>query len=120
MQQIGGADRLAGFDEWRKSLPVPPRSANCRCVHDGRVTNEQLAHELLLDESFQLEETGGLPDGCFQQVREQFHAAFWASLVDDLRVSPPIYRRVERVFEEVRDGLVTLVSAFYRAQVESI
>jgi hypothetical protein len=112
MLRIGGADCLAAFDE--RHPRRPRQGASGGSILDLRLTNEHLAHELLFDADFQLEESGGLPNQAFDRIREQFHAAFWASLVDDLRASPPIYSRVARVLGEVRDGLADLVCASYR------
>ena len=75
----------------------------------GRMKNEQLAHELLLDETFQLTESGNCEDNLvFRRIRESFHRAFWESLVDDIRLSPPCYVRVFKVLTEIRDGIVDL------------
>ena len=50
------------------------------------MTNEQLAHELLLDPTFQLDESGGcsVENPVFHRIRESFHKTFWESLVDKL------------------------------------
>jgi len=75
-----------------------------------RVTNEQLAHELLLDPAFTLDENGGCGGGnpVHSKIRLSFHVAFWESLADDLRLSPPCYARVVKVLGEVRDGIADL------------
>ena len=71
------------------------------------MSNEQLAHELLLDPTFQLDESGGCSaeNPVFHRIRESFHQAFWDSLVDDLRLATPCYVRVLRVLAEIRDGI---------------
>lgn len=78
----------------------------------GRMTNEQLAHELLLDPAFKLDDKGGsaAENPVFSRIRESFHVAFWDSLVDDLRLTPPCYVRVIRVLSEIRDGIADLGS----------
>lgn len=76
----------------------------------GRMTNEQLAHELLLDPNFKLDTRGAgyIEDGTLANVRDSFKTAFWDSLVDDLLVQPPCYTRVLKVIGEVRDGIIDI------------
>ena len=77
-----------------------------------RLSNEQLAHELMYDSSFQLDENGGCgEDGVLCRIKETFHSAFWNSLVDDMKCSKPCYVRVLRVFAEIRDGLLDLAGS---------
>jgi hypothetical protein len=73
----------------------------------GKMSNEQLAHELLLDPLFQLDNNGGtsLDNPTFRRIRESFHKAFWDSLADDFKLSPPCYVRALRVLREIRDGI---------------
>ena len=77
------------------------------------MTNDQLAHELLLDPTFQLDESGGcsVENPVFHSIRESFHKAFWDSLFDDLLVPIPCYMRVLRVLGEIRDGINDLVGS---------
>ena len=78
------------------------------------MTNEQLAHELLLDPAFTLDEHGGARvehSSPHAKIRSSFHLAFWNSLEDDLRLLPdPEYTRVARVLGEIRDGVADLAS----------
>ena len=79
----------------------------------GRMTNEALAHELLCDLRFQLDESGGcsVENPVFHRIRASFHQAFWDSLVDDLKLSSPCYARILRVLAEVRDGISDLAGS---------
>ena len=72
-----------------------------------RMSNEQLAHELALDPTFQLDEGGGCSaeNPLYQRIRGSFHRAFWDSLVCDLCLDMPCYTRVLRVLAEIRDGI---------------
>ena len=74
------------------------------------MTNEQLSHELLLDPTFQLDESGGCSaeDPVFLRIRESFHQAFWDSLVGDLRLDTLCYVRILRVLTKIRDGIHNL------------
>ncbi len=74
-----------------------------------RINNEQLAHELMIDNLFQLTERGDVavnPVADF--ISSGFHASFWASLGDDMTILPPSFVRVLRVLAEIRDGMVAL------------
>ena len=146
--QIAGAEVLAKFDEDRLASAVSDAPDGNGGSNDdngkggggayaalpGRMTNEQLAHELLLDPTFQLDESGGcsIENPVFHRIRESFHAvsfvlvfcficlstnisfnqqAFWDSLVDDLRLATPSYVRVLRVLAEIRDGINDLAGS---------
>jgi len=85
LQQIAGVDALNQFDEQRKvGLVGGPRtgvggsSASAYTALPGRMTNEQLAHELLLDPTFQLDESGGcsVENPVFHRIRESFHQVY--------------------------------------------
>jgi hypothetical protein len=74
--------------------------------------NEELAHELLLDPSFQLDSNGGsgIDNPAFHRIRDSFHQAFWDSLADDFKLNPPCYVRALRVLREIRDGITDLAT----------
>ncbi len=127
LQQIAGADALREFDQqWRTGQVVVSGTGGneggngggttgggAYASLPGRMTNEQLAHELLLDPGFQLDESGGYggDNPVFHRIRQSFHRAFWDSLVDDLKLVPPCYERVIRVLAEIRDGIVDLAGS---------
>mmetsp|Transcript_23312 Transcript_23312/g.58437 ORF Transcript_23312/g.58437 Transcript_23312/m.58437 type:complete len:1029 (+) Transcript_23312:225-3311(+) len=73
----------------------------------GGMTNEQLAHELLLDKDFRLDEKAGMSDDklVHTKIRETFERAFWESLVEDLSSVPPTYSRVLSVLTEIKTGI---------------
>ena len=140
MVQIAGTQGLAKFDELLRSeglyveeeeagaseqdaagsLP-PSTNASGLSSLPGRMTNEQLAHELLLDPGFKLDNEGAgyIDNTVLSSVRESFKVAFWNSLVDDLRLSPPCYTRVIRVLGEVRDAMIDLKPSL-RAQLREM
>ena len=125
LQQIAGKDALAKFDEGRLSGSVsidinvganqqpPDAGAGAYAALPGRMSNEQLAHELLLNPAFQLDEHGGCSaeNPVFHSIRDSFHRAFWTSLVEDLKLQRPCYTRVMRVIGEVKDGLADLAGS---------
>jgi hypothetical protein len=89
-------DGMSGDNDAPSGNPVPKR-----------MTNEQLNHELLLNPSFVLYPSV-TSFGCkpiFDKIQTMFADAFWKSLSDDLRLQPPCYTRVLRVFTEIKDGI---------------
>ena len=79
LSQIAGSDALAQFDVVRASDTYNPSVGNDAIVSyatlPGRLTNEQLAHELLLDPTFQLDDVGGssAENPITHRIRESFH-----------------------------------------------
>jgi hypothetical protein len=97
LQQIGGVDALAQFDEACKNgkPSIPPGESGgggggAYSSLPGRMTNEQLAHELLLDPTFQLSDTGGVEceNPVFHRIRASFHqvviSCFDFQMCDDI------------------------------------
>ena len=84
---IGGASALADYDAsqepWRRSVREQQEAATegregyegVARYHTGKMTNEQLAHELLLDPAFCLDQDGDGPfkDELHTVVRKTFH-----------------------------------------------
>jgi hypothetical protein len=70
-----------------------------------RMTNEQLAHEVLIDPTFQLDTYGSAPGENYVKIRASFEEAYWKSLADDLRLPTPCYARISRTLVELRDGI---------------
>jgi hypothetical protein len=112
LQKLIGAEAFAQFDADRRSAipPAPPPSHMLGNYSDlpGRMTNEQLAHELLLDPAFELNDCGGcsFDDPIHHRIRESFHDAFWGSIADDLRFAVPCFTRVLHTLSEIHDGIV--------------
>ena len=117
LQQIAGIDALNAFDEQhRTSATTGATTASTGTAYGalpGRLSNEHLAHELLMDPAFQLNDEGGCTseNPVFRRIRESFHQAFWDSLADDLRLLEPCFVRVLRVLGEIRDGVNELAGS---------
>lgn len=140
LQQAAGERVRQEFDSkhGRGGLPAPvqpaePQQTNTNNTTNlysslpGRMTNEQLAHELLLDPDFKLDDQGGssvenvvsspyahhtlshnthiscLFAQVFRHIRQNFHTSFWKSLEDD--IVQGCYFRVARVVAEIEDGV---------------
>jgi hypothetical protein len=96
-------------------------SSNSSGNENNGMTNEQLAHELLLDPLFELRSMYDDDDATRKKdpfaderlvkttLRKVFERAFWDSLLDDLCLQPcPLYSRVMSVLEEIRNGVCSL------------
>ena len=120
--QIAGEKVMAAYDAEQRASHVGPRraagvlvpqggnSTMARLPQVGSMTNEQLAHELLLDKNFRLDDKSGMSEDklVHTKIRETFERAFWESLVDDLSCDPPSYARVLSVLTEIKTGIETL------------
>lgn len=75
-----------------------------------RMTNEQLAHELLLDPAYVLTplKAAGCHNPVDAKIKECFLIAFWKSITADMKNDPPVFSRVLKVLKEIRDGTVEL------------
>jgi hypothetical protein len=78
LAQIAGAQELARFDADR-IIPIHRGGGGggggAYAALAGRMTNEQLAHELLLDPAFQLDDAGtaAAENAIYHRIRESFH-----------------------------------------------
>jgi len=81
LQQIAGKEELKKFDDNHSKGIIPggkpdkSGGGGAYAALPGRMSNEQLAHELLLDPMFQLDEGGGcsVENPVFHRIRESFH-----------------------------------------------
>lgn len=85
LEQISGPDALDAFDIQRKAGRAGLSNGSNGVITEaritmyttlpGRITNEQLAHELLLDPGFALDDVGGsgLESSVQHNIRESFH-----------------------------------------------
>ena len=122
LQQIAGKAALEQLDRELAERCLNPSSGGggdggsnggAYAALPGRITNEHLAHNLLLNPDFTLDEHGGCDseNPVYHRIRESFHRAFWDSLVDDLNLPTPCYVRVLRVLAEIRDGIADLTGS---------
>ena len=118
----GGAHELSMFD---KDHP-PDTMSNTKGSAQGtelsvQMSNEQLAHELLMDPNFQLTDRGTCCESpAAQRIRESFNESFWKSIADDLSMSEPCYVRVLRILIEFRDSFIMSAPPHEAAQVAEV
>ena len=129
LAQIAGQGALKAFDERERPAigggaggPPGGPGGSVYAALPGRMSNEQLAHELLLDPTFQLDESGSCDavNPVFERMRQLFHRAFWDSLVDDLNLPAPCYVRVIRVLCEIRDGINDLAGSREKSPLDEV
>jgi len=96
LAQVAGNDFLQKFDNDRQV-----QNFSEPALH---IANELLAHELLIDATFQLDDTCDY----IRKIQTTFHPSFWKCLEDDLKFDRPCYFRALRVLDDVRCGILEL------------
>lgn len=73
------------------------------------VTNMALAHEIMVNQAFQVKPTE-LPEGSLERrVKEIMHKAFWDCLEAQLNEDPPSYAHAIKLLAEVKETLVSFL-----------
>ena len=97
MMSIGGPAVLAEFDSTRPAIVAGIERGRDRVAWPEKTSNEQLAHELLLDPTFQLGDDGEYDgfDASSKGIRDRFHgvsfiAVLWCVEVSYCLSSPAI------------------------------
>jgi hypothetical protein len=128
LRQIGGQAQVdemqARLDAGEFVMGVPPAIQQGYVAPRGtalpeRMDNEQLAHELLLDPAFEINDagTGSEVSPVAQRIRDTYCSAFFNSIADDLALSPPAYTRVLRVLDECAIGIDDLFGSSVQEKV---
>lgn len=73
------------------------------------IKNMALAHEIAVDQNFQLKKLEPDEDSMQKQVKEIMHKAFWNLLAERLAEDPPNYDHALVLLQEIRDSLEELV-----------
>ena len=146
LEQIGGAAAITAFDarlalvqrgggmttmEPLSNAPIETHVIFNEAGGNGRLTNEELAHELFLDPFFQLRENGGGVGGSegeggwenrqYFLMRGMFERRFWDSVADDLRLAAgPCFALVLHLLDDVRKGLNDVSGMRERAEVNEL
>lgn len=69
-----------------------------------------LAHEIAVNENFQLKQNALPENSLAGQVKRVVHQAFWDVLEADLSAEPPQYEYAIRLFEEIRETLLSFLT----------
>ncbi|XP_048353654.1 T-complex protein 11 homolog isoform X2 [Sphaerodactylus townsendi] len=68
-----------------------------------------IAHEIVVNHDFQLQDANFLPNSLESRVKETLHNAFWDSLREELSKTPPDYSHVVRLIQEIKESLLSLI-----------
>ncbi|CAI5786148.1 Uncharacterized protein PODLI_1B035660 [Podarcis lilfordi] len=74
------------------------------------LSNLTLAHEIAVNESFHLERTEHPPNSLTRRVKQIVHQAFWDRLEEDLNEDPPEYEHAIKLFEEIKEILLSFLN----------
>jgi len=87
-----------------------------------KMSNEQMAHEILLDPLFQLNDHGSLPylHPALKTMRDCFHKSLWKCALDDLQEMPPNYEKFIGVLEETLEGITSLAASSEKQEIKLI
>lgn len=72
--------------------------------------NEQIAHELLIDASFQIADDGSIGGKIFA-INRAFTDAFWVATLEDLKKPESCYTLVFQVFGDILNGIHDIVGS---------
>ncbi|KAM3870240.1 T-complex protein 11-like protein 1 [Diretmus argenteus] len=97
----------------RGNTPSPPQASPPRFVSVEElmetakgVTNMALAHEIMVNQAFQVK-PAELPEGSLERkVKEIMHKAFWDCLETQLSENPPSYSHAIKLLAEIKETLL--------------
>ncbi|KAI8519122.1 T-complex protein 11 [Branchiostoma belcheri] len=105
--------------------PSPPQWISLEelmTVSNG-VTNMALAHEIAVDNDFQLQKYMPPENSLEKQVKDTVHRAFWDALREELAEEPPTFQHAINLLGEVKEMLVSILLPQHsrlRAQINEV
>lgn len=84
------------------------------------MTNMALAHEIAMEDSFELKQREYAENSLEQLVKETLHKAFWHILEEQLNEDPPNYDQAMRLLQEAKEILLDLVMPYSKRLREEI
>ncbi|XP_054974488.1 T-complex protein 11-like protein 2 [Sorex araneus] len=69
-----------------------------------------LAHEIAVNENFEVKQTPVPENSLFGRVKHIVHQAFWDLLESELNAEPPEYEHAIKLFEEIREILLSFLT----------
>ncbi|XP_053880744.1 T-complex protein 11 homolog isoform X2 [Malaclemys terrapin pileata] len=73
------------------------------------VSKMTIAHEIVVNRDFKLQEVNFSPNSLESRVKETLHKAFWDSLKEQLSASPPDYTHVIQLLQEIKETILSLL-----------
>ncbi|XP_056430614.1 T-complex protein 11-like protein 2 isoform X5 [Hyla sarda] len=74
------------------------------------LSNLLLAHEIVANENFHLETIDPPKNSLERQVKQIVHKAFWDRLESELKADPPEYEHAIRLFDEIKEILLSFLT----------
>ncbi|XP_042325009.1 T-complex protein 11-like protein 2 isoform X2 [Sceloporus undulatus] len=74
------------------------------------LSNLTLAHEIAVNENFYMERTEHPQNSLPGRVKQIVHQAFWDRLEEDLNEDPPEYEHAIKLFEEIKEILLSFLN----------
>ncbi|XP_050809005.1 T-complex protein 11 homolog isoform X1 [Gopherus flavomarginatus] len=85
------------------------------------VSKMTIAHEIVVNRDFKLQEVSFSPNSLESRVKETLHKAFWDNLKEQLSASPPVYTHVIQLLQEIKETILSLLLPWHsrlRGQIE--
>lgn len=129
----GKLEQVAGLEQVR-AHEAEERNRTCTVASGGStslqargsatggtgMSNEQLAHEVMLDKGFRIHGDSYVTEDklVYAKVKETFARASWECVADELRMDPVVYSGVILVVKEIRESTMKLFPTGCRRQPE--
>ncbi|XP_075766552.1 T-complex protein 11 homolog isoform X3 [Pelodiscus sinensis] len=118
------ASRPAGFRRHTfhgKASPPPLLSVAELLETAQEISKMTIAHEIVLNRDFKVQEVNLSPNSLESRVKETLHKAFWDALKEQLSASPPEYTHVIQLLQEIKESILLLLlprQSRLRSQIE--
>uniref|UniRef100_A0A8C4VIM5 T-complex 11 n=1 Tax=Gopherus evgoodei TaxID=1825980 RepID=A0A8C4VIM5_9SAUR len=73
------------------------------------VSKMTIAHEIVVNRDFKLQEVSFSPNSLESRVKETLHKAFWDNLKEQLSASPPVYTHMIQLLQEIKETILSLL-----------
>ncbi|CAM5170779.1 unnamed protein product [Eretmochelys imbricata] len=73
------------------------------------VSRMTIAHEIVVNRDFRLQEVNFSPNSLESRVKKTLHKAFWDSVKEQLSTSPPDYTHVIQLLREIKETILSLL-----------
>ncbi|XP_030417181.1 T-complex protein 11 homolog isoform X2 [Gopherus evgoodei] len=92
------------------SSPPPPVLSMAELLETAQeVSKMTIAHEIVVNRDFKLQEVSFSPNSLESRVKETLHKAFWDNLKEQLSASPPVYTHMIQLLQEIKETILSLL-----------
>lgn len=107
-------DSFTSDSSSKPASPVssPPRTATLDEIMSTtrNLSNLMLAHEIVANENFRMESIDPPKNSLEGRVKDIVHKAFWDCLESELKEDPPKYEHAIKLFDEIKEILLSFLS----------